>query len=228
MAVRIRLQRHGKKGKPFYKIVVADARAKRDGKFIERLGTYNPTTIPATIELDRDKALDWLLKGAQPSDTANAILKYKGVLYKKHLLRGVSKGAFTEEVAEQKFQEWLANKEAKVSDHKNKAEAEKTAKMKAAVEAGKEKAEAKLKAKQEKLEAAENEDVAAENSEEIEENVEAPAQAEENVAEANAKEEAPVTAEAEEAAEPVAEADTQEEAPTNEGEEKAEIEEEKA
>ena len=94
MAVKIRLARHGKKGYAFYHIVAADSRAPRDGKFIEKLGTYNPNTNPATIDLDFEKALDWLQKGAQPTDTCRAILSYKGVLYKKHLLGGVAKGRF--------------------------------------------------------------------------------------------------------------------------------------
>ena len=103
MPVKIRLARRGKKGYPFYHIVVADSRAPRDGKFIENIGSYNPNTNPATINLDFEKALDWLQKGAQPTDTCRAILSYKGVLMKKHLLGGVSKGAFTQEVAEAKF-----------------------------------------------------------------------------------------------------------------------------
>lgn len=114
MAVKIRLQRHGKKGKPFYHVVVADSRAPRDGKFIERIGSYNPNTNPATIDLNFDKALDWLGKGAQPTDTTRAILSYKGVLYKKHLLGGVKKGAFDEAAADVKFDEWLKAKEAKI------------------------------------------------------------------------------------------------------------------
>ncbi|MFC3196533.1 30S ribosomal protein S16 [Parapedobacter deserti] len=114
MAVKIRLQRHGKKGKPFYHVVVADSRAPRDGKFIERIGSYNPNTNPATIDLNFDKALDWLDKGAQPTDTTRTILSHKGVLYKKHLLGGVKKGAFDEATADAKFEEWLKGKEAKI------------------------------------------------------------------------------------------------------------------
>ena len=107
MAVKIRLARHGKKGFAFYHIVAADSRAPRDGKFIEKLGTYNPNTNPATIDLNFEKALGWLQKGAQPTDTCRAILSYKGVLYKKHLLGGVAKGAFTEAEAEARFNKWL-------------------------------------------------------------------------------------------------------------------------
>jgi small subunit ribosomal protein S16 len=114
MAVKIRLARKGRKRKAFYHIVVADSRAPRDGRFIEKLGVYNPITDPATIEIDFDKTLDWLQKGAQPTDTCRAILSYKGVLLKKHLLEGVKKGAFDEAEAERRFQEWIKEKEAKI------------------------------------------------------------------------------------------------------------------
>jgi len=113
MAVKIRLQRHGSKKRPFYFIVVADARAPRDGKFIQKLGTYNPLTVPATIQLDRQKALDWLHKGAQPTDTVRRILSFKGVLYLKHLLRGVKLGLFDDAAAMVKFQQWHEEHEAK-------------------------------------------------------------------------------------------------------------------
>ncbi|MFV0237362.1 MAG: 30S ribosomal protein S16 [Flavobacteriales bacterium] len=119
MPVKIRLQRHGKKGKPFYHIVVADSRAKRDGRFIEKLGTYNPNTNPATIELNVDGSVKWLNNGAQPTDTARAILSYKGVMLKKHLLGGVAKGAFDEAEAEKRFQTWLEQKEGKVQAKKD-------------------------------------------------------------------------------------------------------------
>ena len=115
MPVRIRLQRHGKKGKPFYWIVAADARAKRDGKFLEKIGTYNPNTNPASIHLDVDSAIKWLNNGAQPTDTARAILSYKGVLYKRHLLGGVAKGVFSEEEAEKRFATWVDEKNAKIN-----------------------------------------------------------------------------------------------------------------
>lgn len=120
MAVKIRLARHGKKAAPFYHIVAADSRAPRDGKFIEKLGTYNPITNPATIELNFERALDWLMKGAQPTDTCRAILSYKGVLYKKHLLGGVAKGAFTEAEAEARFNKWLEAKNGKIEAKTNK------------------------------------------------------------------------------------------------------------
>ena len=115
MATKIRLQRHGKKGKPFYHIVIANSRAKRDGRFIEKLGTYNPNTQPAQIEINFDSALAWLQKGAIPTDTARAILSYKGILLKKHLLDGVKKGALTEEKAESKFKKWIEEKETKIA-----------------------------------------------------------------------------------------------------------------
>jgi small subunit ribosomal protein S16 len=115
MPVKIRLQRHGKKGKPYYWIVAADARSKRDGKYLEKLGAYNPNTNPATIELDVDGAVTWLQNGAQPTDTARAILSYKGALLKNHLAGGVRKGALTEEQAEAKFNAWLEEKGSKVS-----------------------------------------------------------------------------------------------------------------
>jgi len=114
MPAKIRLSRHGRKGHAFYHIVIADVRAPRDGRYIERIGTYNPNTNPATIDLNFEKALKWLQNGAQPTDTARAILSYKGVLMKDHLLRGVKKGALTEEQAEAKFQAWMKEKEGKI------------------------------------------------------------------------------------------------------------------
>ena len=119
MPVRMRLQRFGKKGKPFYHVVVADGRAPRDGKFIEKIGTYNPLTQPASVNLDIDKAVAWINNGAQPSDTVRAILSYTGVLYKNHLLKGVAKGALTMEQVESKFQEWAAGKEERIQHHVN-------------------------------------------------------------------------------------------------------------
>ena len=135
MPVKIRLQRHGKKGKPFYWIVAADSRSKRDGKFLEKLGTYNPNTNPASISLDVDGSVKWLQHGAQPTDTARAILSYKGVMYKKHLLGGVAKGAFSEEEAEKRFNAWLEEKESKIQakrDGLSKEQAEAKAKALAA------------------------------------------------------------------------------------------------
>jgi len=116
MATKIRLQRHGRKNRSFFHIVVADSRAPRDGRFIEKIGTYNPITNPATIDINLEKALQWMANGAQPSETARAILSYKGVLYKHHLQVGVSKGAITQEQADVKFSEWMTSKEAKISE----------------------------------------------------------------------------------------------------------------
>lgn len=163
MPARIRLQRFGKKGRPFYHIVIADGRAPRDGRFIEKIGTYNPITNPAEIKLDVDSAVKWLQNGAQPSDTARAILSYKGVLYKAHLLKGVKKGAMTEEEAEAKFQDWLKQKEEKIankikglseqerSERKNKFETEAKIKEAKAAEV------AQKRAKEMKAEIAETE-----------------------------------------------------------------------
>jgi small subunit ribosomal protein S16 len=115
MAVKMRLQRHGSKKRPFYFSVIADARSPRDGKFIQKLGSYNPLTVPATIQVDRQKALDWLQKGAQPTDTVRRILSFKGVLFLKHLLRGVSLGLFDEAAAMEKFTKWSSEHEAHVA-----------------------------------------------------------------------------------------------------------------
>lgn len=119
MPVKIRLQRHGKKGKPFFWVVAADARAKRDGKFLEKLGTYNPTTNPAQIELNVESSVKWLENGAQPTETAKRILSYKGVLMKHHLQGGVAKGALTQEQADAKFEAWLSEKEKSVGTKKD-------------------------------------------------------------------------------------------------------------
>ena len=115
MAVKMRLQRHGSKKRPFYFIVIADGRSPRDGKFIQKLGSYNPLTVPATIQIDRQKALDWLQKGAQPTDTVRRILSFKGVLYLKHLLRGVGLGLFDEAAAMEKFTQWSSEHDAHVA-----------------------------------------------------------------------------------------------------------------
>ncbi|NBU35936.1 MAG: 30S ribosomal protein S16 [Bacteroidetes bacterium] len=124
MAVKIRLQRMGRKKSPFYHIVIADSRSPRDGRFIERIGSYNPMTKPATIDIDRDKAFEWLNNGAQPTDTVNAILRFKGVLYKKHLMRGVKKGALTLEQADEKHTAWVEKKEAKIAERVNQTKKE--------------------------------------------------------------------------------------------------------
>lgn len=114
MAVKIRLARHGKKGKPFFHIVVADSRYSRNGRFIEKLGTYNPISNPAVIDLNIEKASEWLQKGATPTDTCRAILSYKGALYKNHLNNGVKKGALTQAQADAKFEKWMNEKTSKV------------------------------------------------------------------------------------------------------------------
>lgn len=137
MATRIRLQRRGRKNHPFYQIIVADSRAPRDGRSVERIGSYNPNTNPATITLDFDRALYWLQTGAEPSDTVRNILSNEGVLLKKHLLGGVAKGAFTEEVAEAKFNEWLESKQKKTESVLSKDQEKQRAEYKARLEAEK-------------------------------------------------------------------------------------------
>lgn len=175
MATRIRLQRHGRSKRPYYYIVVADSRSRRDGKFIDRIGDYNPLTVPATINVDFDKAFEWIMKGAQPSETCSKILSYKGVLYKKHLARGVRKGALTEEQMETKMTEWIAAQETKVAAHidtvASKKDAAKAAK-KLAESAKNEAYAAKLEAAntpQEEVAEAPAEEVVAEVIESVEE-----------------------------------------------------------
>lgn len=127
MSVKLRLQRKGRKKRPFYHIVAADHRAPRDGRFIEKLGTYNPMTSPATIELDGDRAFHWLMNGAQPTDTVRSILRFRGILFKKHLHIGVLKGKLTEEQAAAKLSAWLEEKEAKIAKRIEKVKADKAA-----------------------------------------------------------------------------------------------------
>ena len=146
MATRIRLQRHGRKSYAFYSIVIADSRAPRDGKFTEKIGTYNPNTNPATVELNFERALHWVLVGAQPSDTVRNILSREGVYMKKHLLGGVAKGAFGEAEAEAKFEAWKNNKQSGLSALKAKEEEAKKAEAKARLEAEKKAAEEAAKA----------------------------------------------------------------------------------
>ncbi|MBK8670013.1 MAG: 30S ribosomal protein S16 [Saprospiraceae bacterium] len=124
MAVKMRLSRKGRKKAPFYHIIIADARSPRDGKFIEKIGTYNPMTKPATIEIDRMAAFDWLSKGAQPTDTVKAILRFKGVYYRKHLMRGVKKGAMSLEQADVLWQKWIDDKESKIASRRAETIAE--------------------------------------------------------------------------------------------------------
>ena len=161
MPVKLRLQRHGKKGKPFYWIVAADTRAKRDGRFLEKLGTYNPNLNPAKIELNIDSAVKWLENGAQPTDTTRVILSNEGVLLKKHLAGGVKKGALTEEEAEKKFQEWLTEKKAKTDAKKSNLQKEKDAQEAKALAAEKAANEARIAAALQKV----NEETAVETAE---------------------------------------------------------------
>lgn len=173
MPVKIRLARHGRKRRAFYHIVVADSRSPRDGKYIERIGSYNPNTNPATIDLDFDKALTWLGNGAQPTDTARAILSYEGVMMKKHLLEGVKKGAFDEAAAEEKFQAWKQEKVAKINAKKDgltqAAEAEKAARLEAEAKISADRAEAIAKRAAEAEAAAKAEEAGAANEEGAEE-----------------------------------------------------------
>ncbi len=134
MPTKMRLQRHGKKGRPFYHIVIADGRAPRDGKFIEKIGTYNPVSKPAEIELDFIKAYDWYVKGAEPTPTVKSILTHEGVLHYNHLMKGVAKGAFTKEIAEVRFNEWKASKESKLTSAERAVEQEERAEVKKRLE----------------------------------------------------------------------------------------------
>jgi small subunit ribosomal protein S16 len=161
MSVKIRLQRLGRKKAPYYHIVVADSRAPRDGKFIENIGYYKPQTVPATIELDAEKALTWLEKGAQPTDTCRAILSYKGVLYKHHLMGGVRKGALTLEQANEKFEKWMESKSSKVDAHAERFKKSVSERMSAALAAESKVKEARAAKVAEKLAAAEAAKVAA-------------------------------------------------------------------
>jgi small subunit ribosomal protein S16 len=194
MPVKMRLARHGRKRYAYYHIVIADSRAPRDGRYIERIGTYNPNTNPATIDLDFDKAFDWLTKGAQPTDTVRGILSYKGVLYKKHLMGGVKKGAFDEAEAEKRLDSWMTEKDAKIQAKIDRlvgdAEAETQKQLDAETKIKEERAasfaardaelaaeaEAKVKAAQAEKEAAEAEEAAEEATVEEETKVETPAE----------------------------------------------------
>ena len=195
MPVKIRLQRHGKKGKPFYWVVAADARAKRDGRYLEKLGTYNPNTNPATVDINVDNAVKWLENGAQPTDTARTLLSYRGVLLKHHLNGGVKKGALTQEDADKKFDAWLEEKAAKIQakvDGLSKEEADARAAALAAEKAVNEKRLADAKALEEEAAAeaaAAEAEAAAEETEAAEEAApEATAQAASEEGEAPAEE----------------------------------------
>ena len=205
MPVRIRLQRHGKKGKPIYWIVAADSRAKRDGRYLEKLGIYNPNTLPATIELNVDRTVDWLQNGAQPSDTARNLLSEQGAMLKNHLINGVNKGALTEDDVNVKFEAWLKEKESKNETIQKKIDSEAEKARAAAITAEKE-VSAKRK------EAAAAAVAEAEAQEEAPAAEEAPA--DEAAPEAEAQEEAPAAEEAT-ADEAAPEAEAQEEAPAD-------------
>ncbi|MFW5793189.1 MAG: 30S ribosomal protein S16 [Bacteroidota bacterium] len=225
MPTRIRLQRKGKKGQAFYHLVVADGRAPRDGKFIEKLGTYNPITHPATIEIDFDRSLYWLQAGAQPSDTARSILSHKGVLLKDHLLRGMKKGALTENQVEEKFQAWLQDKEEKIQQAAKDATLSKKELDKKRLEEEKKVREAREEALAKKLAAESEKEAKAEAPAE-----EAEKETEESPATEEVKDEAPaeeVKEEAKKEEEAKAEEPKKEEAPAEEAKEEAKSEEPK-
>ncbi len=209
MAVKIRLARRGRKKRAMYDVVVADARAPRDGRFIEKIGTYNPNVDPASVDINAEKAFDWVMKGAQPTDTVKAMLSYRGVMYRKHLQIGVNKGAITQEEADKRLQEWLDQKEAKIQGKVDslaqKKEADRKSRLEAETKVKEARAEAIKQRQAEELAAAQPEEEASEEAPAEEASVEA-----EVVAEAPATEEAP----AEEVAEaPAEEAPKAEEAP---------------
>ena len=243
MAVKIRLSRGGRKKSPFYHIIIADARAPRDGKFIERIGTYNPMTKPASIDLDRDKAFEWLMKGAQPTDTVRAMLRFKGVLYRKHLARGVAKGALDQDTADKMYQEWIDAKEAKIEERRAETDRLKEEERKKIFGTPKKKAviaaapatEALEEFKATEVEAPAAEAVAEAPAEEVKEEapaVEAPAEeakveeavAETPVEEAKSEEPAPEEPKVEEAAAPVVAAAVAVEAVTNDPDDLTKIE----
>ena len=177
MSVKIRLARRGRKKQAMYDVVVADARAPRDGRFIEKIGTYNPNTDPASINLDENKAFDWVMKGAQPTDTVRAMLSYRGVMMKKHLQIGVNKGAITQEEADKKLEAWLKDKDAKIQGKVDKLAKDKADKKKAALAAEKKVSDARaeeLKKKAQEAEAALVEEIkegGAEGDEDVAEDV---------------------------------------------------------
>jgi small subunit ribosomal protein S16 len=224
MPVKIRLQRHGKKGKPFYWIVAADARSKRDGRYLEKLGTYNPNTNPATVEVKLDNAVNWLEKGAQPTDTARTLLSYRGVMLKHHLNGGIRKGALSQEEADKKFAAWLEEKEAKIQAKKeglSQSESELKAKRLADEKAVSDKrladaaaAEAKAAAEEATAESTEAEEATpevaeapAEQTEAVAEQTEAPAEEATTEKEAVAEEAEQEAKETEAAEEPEASAE---------------------
>lgn len=234
MPVKIRLQRHGKKGKPFYWIVAADARSKRDGRYLEKLGTYNPNTNPATVEVKLDNAVNWLEKGAQPTDTARTLLSYRGVMLKHHLNGGIRKGALSQEEADKKFAAWLEEKEAKIQAKKDglsQSESELKAKRLADEKAVSDKrladaaaAEAEAAAEDAAAESTEAEEATTEVAEAPAEQTEAPAEEATTEKEAVAEEVEQEAKETEAAEEPEASAE-QTEAPAEQTEASEEKEE---
>ena len=219
MPVRIRLQRHGKKGKPIYWIVAADSRAKRDGRYLEKLGIYNPNTLPASVELNLDRAVDWLQKGAQPSHTARNLLSEQGAMLKNHLINGLNKGALTEDDVNAKFEAWVKEKESKNEVLKKKIDADAEKAHAAAIAAEKEvsikrkeAAAAQAKAQEEEAAAAENEDAQTDDAAapEAQEAETAKPAAEETPAEETPAEEATPAAEEQKEEAPAEEAETAE------------------
>jgi len=219
MPVRIRLQRHGKKGKPIYWIVAADSRAKRDGRYLEKLGIYNPNTLPASVELNLDRAVDWLQKGAQPSHTARNLLSEQGAMLKNHLINGLNKGALTEDDVNAKFEAWVKEKESKNEVLKKKIDADAEKAHAAAIAAEKEvsikrkeAAAAQAKVQEEEAAAAENEDAQTDDAAapEAQEAETAKPAAEETPAEETPAEEATPAAEEQKEEAPAEEAETAE------------------
>lgn len=219
MPVRIRLQRHGKKGKPIYWIVAADSRAKRDGRYLEKLGLYNPNTLPASVELNLDRAVDWLQKGAQPSHTARNLLSEQGAMLKNHLINGLNKGALTEDDVNAKFEAWVKEKEGKNEVLKKKIDADAEKAHAAAIAAEKEvsikrkeAAAAQAKAQEEEAAASENEDAQTDDAAapEAQEAETAKPAAEETPAEETPAEEATPAAEEQKEEAPAEETETSE------------------
>jgi len=202
MPVKIRLARRGRKKLAMYDVVIADSRSPRDGRFIEKIGTYNPNTDPAAISIDDEKAFDWVMKGAQPTDTVRAMLSYRGIMMKKHLQVGVNKGALTQEEADSKFEAWMKEKEAKIQSKVDQLSADKASKAKARLEAEKKVSDARaeaIAARKKAEEASLVEEVAEANADEAEKALEE--EGKEAVAEAEAKEETPKAEEKAEAKE---------------------------
>ncbi|WP_424962149.1 30S ribosomal protein S16 [Ekhidna sp.] len=220
MPVKIRLARRGRKKQAMYDVVVADSRAPRDGRFIEKIGTYNPNTDPASIKLDNDKAFDWVMKGAQPTDTVRAMLSYRGIMMKKHLQVGVNKGAITQEEADKKLETWMKDKESKIQGKVEKLAKVKADKKKAALEAEKKVSDARaeeLKKRAQEAEAALVEEIKEGGAEGDEDVAEDAAEVEEAQATEAPKEEPKAEVKEEAKEEPKAEA--KEEAPAEEAKE---------